>query len=461
MKIILRLLLVVMAFVVVTKCHAQTPAAVNELIMYKGPATTTAQDTVALKATRAAYQTSYGSTGGLYFDKARNKWKIWSGAKGAPSQDSSWVDLPIFAGTGTVTSVSGTAPVAVATGTTTPVISMPAAAVAQAGYVNTASQTFGGVKTLGSPVFTGVPVAPTAAPGTNTTQLATTAFVTAAVPATVTASNGLTKITNDIQLGGTTSADIDVNTGVHTYNIGKGEGVNLTRSGGALWTTDGSDILLGALNSSGGGNETEISVSDNQISALGTTAGFKGIEYGADYSASYSVRSLVDKTYADTKLDGTMVSTRVPYGVDANSLKTDGTGTFAYTEGASGYITSNHIRIGVPPWYGSVTYGIVSDSPAFGVNISTADGTVGTPTPFQVTIYGGKAYTSGNNLGGDVTIGSGIGNGTARSGNIIIDLGSSRGSLFGYLKILNIPTSSAGLPSGAVYSNAGILTIVP
>ena len=39
---------------------------------------------------------------------------------------------------------------------------------------------------LASPTFTGVPAAPTASPGTNTTQLATTAFVTAAIPATAT-----------------------------------------------------------------------------------------------------------------------------------------------------------------------------------------------------------------------------------------------------------------------------------
>jgi hypothetical protein len=38
-----------------------------------------------------------------------------------------------------------------------------------------------------SPVFTGTPVAPTASPGTNTTQLATTAFVTAADTAAITA----------------------------------------------------------------------------------------------------------------------------------------------------------------------------------------------------------------------------------------------------------------------------------
>lgn len=38
---------------------------------------------------------------------------------------------------------------------------------------------------LASPAFTGVPVAPTAAPGTNTTQLATTAFIEAAIVALI------------------------------------------------------------------------------------------------------------------------------------------------------------------------------------------------------------------------------------------------------------------------------------
>ena len=38
---------------------------------------------------------------------------------------------------------------------------------------------------LASPTFTGTPAAPTASSGTNTTQIATTAFVTAAIPAAV------------------------------------------------------------------------------------------------------------------------------------------------------------------------------------------------------------------------------------------------------------------------------------
>jgi hypothetical protein len=43
---------------------------------------------------------------------------------------------------------------------------------------------------LASPAFTGTPTAPTAAPGTNTTQISTTAFVTAAIAALINAAPG-------------------------------------------------------------------------------------------------------------------------------------------------------------------------------------------------------------------------------------------------------------------------------
>ena len=51
--------------------------------------------------------------------------------------------------------------------------------------------------TLASPTFTGVPAAPTAVPGTNTTQLATTAFVAAAG-----AASGITALTGDVTATG-------------------------------------------------------------------------------------------------------------------------------------------------------------------------------------------------------------------------------------------------------------------
>lgn len=75
---------------------------------------------------------------------------------------------------------------------------------------------------IASPTFTGVPAAPTAAPGTNTTQLATTAFVTAAVAAATTgvsSFNGRTgavvSVTNDYtwaQIDKTTSSFADITT---------------------------------------------------------------------------------------------------------------------------------------------------------------------------------------------------------------------------------------------------------
>jgi hypothetical protein len=52
------------------------------------------------------------------------------------------------------------------------------------------------VAPLASPALTGTPTAPTAAPTTNTTQLATTAFVQAALPAA-----GITQLTGDVTAG--------------------------------------------------------------------------------------------------------------------------------------------------------------------------------------------------------------------------------------------------------------------
>ena len=51
--------------------------------------------------------------------------------------------------------------------------------------VDASTTDISGKADLAGPTFTGVPAAPTASSGTNTTQIATTAFVTAAIPAAV------------------------------------------------------------------------------------------------------------------------------------------------------------------------------------------------------------------------------------------------------------------------------------
>lgn len=72
--------------------------------------------------------------------------------------------------------------------------------------------------TLASPTFTGTPAAPTAAGGTNTTQLATTAFVTAAVAASTVSDGDKGDITVSSS-GATWTIDNDVVTYAKMQNV--------------------------------------------------------------------------------------------------------------------------------------------------------------------------------------------------------------------------------------------------
>ncbi len=76
-----------------------------------------------------------------------------------------------------------------------------------------------GAAALASPTFTGTPAAPTAAPGTNTTQVATTAFVTAAVTAS-------TYIDGEVD----THADLPITVGTPAL-----DSAYLVRDGSGLW----------------------------------------------------------------------------------------------------------------------------------------------------------------------------------------------------------------------------------
>ena len=76
-----------------------------------------------------------------------------------------------------VTNVTATAPL-VSSGGATPNLSIPLATNSVDGYLSASDRTaFNAKADLASPAFTGTPTAPTAATGTNTTQIATTAFV--------------------------------------------------------------------------------------------------------------------------------------------------------------------------------------------------------------------------------------------------------------------------------------------
>jgi len=100
-------------------------------------------------------------------------------------------------------------------------------------------------------------------------------------------SNGITTITQDT----------DINLGSTNWNIGEGDGVAVSRDGGAVFGFS-SSIAIGYLSATNG-NESSIYFSENSISVLGDPLQFTGIQYAYDFADNYSDRSLVDKAYAN------------------------------------------------------------------------------------------------------------------------------------------------------------------
>jgi hypothetical protein len=112
-----------------------------------------------------------------------------------------------------------------------------------------------------------------------------------------------------------------------------------------------------------------------------------------------------------------------------------------------------------PTWIG---LGVVTGGDGYSQRIKGGDGVVGTPTGNYLELQGGPAYqVSGNNNGGNVNISGGAKHGSGTDGDIIIGADGSGVTTVRYIILKGVPTSSAGLPSGAIWSNSGVLTIVP
>ena len=225
--------------------------------------------------------------------------------------------LAINGTTFNATSVSGTAgQIAVATGTTQPVISLVTTAVSAGSYslssftvdsygrltaASSASTTGSGsvVALQASPAFNGTPTAPTATVGTNTTQLATTAFVNSAIASGTgvvnTFSAGTTGLTpgtatsGNVVLGGTLAVT-NGGTGV-TTSTGSGSNVlsnSPTFTGAPIAPTAALNtnttqlattaFVLQQVSSSGGGTVTSITAGTGLTGGTITNAGTIAID---------------------------------------------------------------------------------------------------------------------------------------------------------------------------------------
>ncbi len=119
--------------------------------------------------------------------------------------------------------------------------------------------------------------------------------------------------------------------------------------------------------------------------------------------------------------------------------------------GVNIYDDSGVIRLGMT---GSTFGPVVAFT---GLDFGITAGAVTSERGQSIIISGGNA-DGGNNNGGNIRLVPGARTGSGSAGDVIIATGTATG---GYLIINSIPTSAAGLPSGAVWSNAGVLTIVP
>jgi hypothetical protein len=163
-----------------------------------------------------------------------------------------------------------------------------AATSGQKGFLTAADwTTFNGKAGLASPTFTGTPLAPTATPGTNTTQIATTAFVTAAVVAAGGVPTARTISTTSPLAGG---GDLSAN---RTLSIA---------DAAADGTTKGAATFAAADFSSSAGV-----ISIDYTNGQAATGSVKGFLTSADWTTFNGKAGLASPTFTGTPLAPTAV----------------------------------------------------------------------------------------------------------------------------------------------------------
>jgi hypothetical protein len=192
------------------------------------------------------------------------------------------------------------------------------------------------------------------------------------------------------------------------------------------------------------------------INAAGAgTGSTRNIVFSANGTPKVIIRGSANREmYLYNDGNGSIVTDPVTsvyvYGAQGLQLGSSGTDGFGFS--MSNGVTSGDITIGRGTRKVAFAYGDI-----FG-DVAAA----------TFSVVAGPAYGSAtvNLVGGAITLQGGAGAsgsaGAAHGGNVTIRGGDKYGTgHYGYVIMDRLPTSSAGLPSGAIWANSNVLTVVP
>jgi len=157
-----------------------------------------------------------------------------------------------------------------------------------------------------SPTFTGTPVAPTASAGTNTTQLATTAFVTAALQAAYPVGS--------IYINASSASNPSTLLGFGTWTA--------FGAGRVMVGLDASDALFDTAEETGGSKDAVVVSHTHAITDPGHAHGFSGFAYlnqdGLDSTVVAPPEAVIQSLTTATATTGISVNTAGVSGTNAN-----------------------------------------------------------------------------------------------------------------------------------------------
>jgi nitrogen fixation protein FixH len=209
------------------------------------------------------------------------------------------------------------------------------------------------------------------------------------------ATNGLTKVgAHGIKFGGLFSENTTVGHGSYDFTlcakrfrIASANGTDIFDDSGndiQIYSSGGTTTLKGMTN--GGAESMRFVISDTQATYTDSRVTPRGVEYNADYSSTFTVRSLVDKAYVDTISTGISVKGAVLVTTTTNIALNSGTTII------DGITMSNGDRVLVKNQISGATNGIYDWHSSGMTRSSDFDG-----TPVGEVINGSyMTVTSGN-----------------------------------------------------------------